>query len=265
VTNLDLDRAARAGGFTDDLAYGRRVVEILMVTVGVALKAAPSASAETIIDAAVAGVADELHPNDPGAGENPMWLSAVHNAIADAYQDVLAQVAEDRARRAGGLSPARDGAPMSPKFVVRDYRRHDGGGHGVLHAGHCEQLRRSAAAAAHQLGEGWSASDYDYDQDDGDADAAAAAHRARWTVDVEVCSCRCVEAQRAALAKMPTMADLATELGVSDQRVAEAFEAVVVEMDGIPVSSGHVRHGSPVLFPDVADHVRRIVGQAVNR
>jgi hypothetical protein len=102
MTNLDLDRAARAGGFTSDLDYGRRVVEILVITARIAVKAAPSASAEAIIDSAVAGVADELHDNHPDAGENAMWLAAMHNAIADVYQDVLAQVAEDRARRAGG-------------------------------------------------------------------------------------------------------------------------------------------------------------------
>lgn len=105
----DRERAARAGGFGADLPYGRDVAGILVLTVRRVLAAKPDATAESIVDTAVAAVADELHEGAPEAAENAMWLAAMHNGLTDMYADLRKQVEEARRQLVSDAADQQNG------------------------------------------------------------------------------------------------------------------------------------------------------------
>lgn len=88
----DLDRAARAGGFEDDLELGRKVAR--------AFREATNGRKRfsEVLDAAIPPIAELWHD---GAGEDPMWLAAMSDALGEMWTDLWNQRAEAVAASAG--------------------------------------------------------------------------------------------------------------------------------------------------------------------
>lgn len=95
----DLDRAARAGGFDDDLEMGREVARRLHATLARLTSASEPFIAKTVVVETIHEIAD-LWEGD--ATSNSMWLAATSNTLNAMLSDLSQQIRDARGIRSGG-------------------------------------------------------------------------------------------------------------------------------------------------------------------
>jgi hypothetical protein len=92
MIRYDLTRAARAGGFDEDLELGRAVAVRLHDAVRAHTVAGQPTDVDAVIDAALSSIADLFDPLPEH--ERGGWLAAMTNALVEMLRDVQAQARE---------------------------------------------------------------------------------------------------------------------------------------------------------------------------
>lgn len=92
----DLDRAAQAGGFEDDLVLGREVARRLHAALKARTVPETPVNVDAVLGDTLTAVEDLWEPIPEH--ERGMWAAAMSNALVDMLRDVRAQTREALAK-----------------------------------------------------------------------------------------------------------------------------------------------------------------------
>lgn len=101
AVRYDLDRAATAGGFDDDMETGREVARRLHATLRRLTDSGVPHTAKDVVTETIHAIADLWEGDATG---NSMWLAAISNTLNAMLADLSQQIRDARGLRPSGAT-----------------------------------------------------------------------------------------------------------------------------------------------------------------